>query len=211
MNWNPSSIPMAISKAVFSVKFLPRLYSLFRSRERSDVNVGGSYRAIGDPPPMSFSDAANWTFGIMPLFHIAPVSRLADFAQITKPVVQLITINMVDFAIWPTPVNHRKNNSVGLKHQSMDLAPAISRVRNWEGLFASIRRVESTIADILPEKTSSLLVISKEFTANFRRDIGSVSHGAVPLRSGQGRRLFAQLFRPASYARFTLRSQGASV
>lgn len=38
-----------------------------------------------------------------------------------------------------------------------------------------------------------------------------ISHGAVLSHSGQGRGLFAQPFRPASYARFTLRSQGELV
>ena len=210
MNWNPHLMTMPLGKPVFPVKFLPGSNGFFLGRKSSNVDVFLPQAAISYPSAKPLSHPGHGASSIVASPHISPVHGRSHFAQIAQSIVQSIAINVVDLTLWPASICNRKDDPMGLKNYSMNLSLAVALIRNWEGLFASIRSVKSTIANIFPKKTASLLVIAKEFTANFWCDIGSNSHSAVPLRSGQGRGLFAQLFRPAFCARFSRFSQGES-
>jgi hypothetical protein len=208
MSWNANLMPVSACESVLDVKLLSSVDSLLSGRKRPYMDIDAVDGAISNPSPESFPHPRNRSLGVMPLSHVSPVYRLAHFSQIAQAIIQRLSVYVIDFTIRPTPIGNRKNDPMGLKNYTVNLAFSISGVRNRKSLFASIRRMKSAIANILPKKAASLFVIAKEFTANFRCDIGSISHSAVPLRSGQGRRLFAQLFRPVSYASFILRSQG---
>lgn len=208
MKWNPSLTAMALGKTVFSVKLQPRGNGLLFGRKSPYVNISLPAAAVGNPTAKPFSHSRNRAIGIVPLPHVSLVFGWRNFAQIAQSVVQPVAIYVVNLSRWPSPISNRKNNPVRLEHHPMDLASTVSSIRNWKSLFSPVVRAKSAIANILPKKAASFFIVTKEFTTNFWCDIGSVSHCAVSLHSGQGRRLFAQLFRPTSYARFTLRSQG---
>lgn len=78
------------------------------------------------------------------------------------------------------------------------------------GLSQDARRASALVSEPSPYSGVVGNFVVRRFAdcAPFFFGIRGVIHSEIILRSGQGRRLFAQLFRPVSYARLILRPQG---
>lgn len=153
---------------------------------------------------------------------VSGILKPRHIPQIFDAVICPDAIDVVDMLLRPLVIVDRPCNPMaqqrGAKHSCSDVASAthraslLSRVfcvpvqccRKWIGAASF---TPNLFASFAPEKLPSLRLIAKQLTQQFRGNIGSVSHSALQCVVGQGRRLFAQLFRPVSYGRLTNYSQ----
>jgi hypothetical protein len=140
-----------------------------------------------------------------------------NVAEVRNSIIEAVTIDVVNLMVRPIAVMDRPSNPVGLVRYMQYLRHKVaSDLHLSECFFARKPSVECApvavpakhlARPLLPKQFPRLGLVAKQLAAQFRRDIGSVSHVADSLRCGQGRAALQPLFRPAFPNRIPVCSQ----
>lgn len=171
----------------FSAKIYVCMPSLARSVPRNPMNSASVICAYSD---------------------IAKIDRRRRFTKIGPAVVQSITINVVNLIRWPSSLHNRESNSVSQKHHPHKVPISVGSVYAGKGFFTFKTDLEYLIRSFRREKftrprksinSPGLRFVTEQLAAQFGRDIGAVSHLAVPSRWWLGRRSGCNPFAARSY------------
>jgi hypothetical protein len=147
--------------------------------------------------------------------HIALVFLARNASKIFQAVVSSIPVNVVNkLSIFA--VNNSPNNAVSYAINSEDGATLVSVGYGRQGFCACVAGIpslrnalvfEKVFRALSPKQLPRIRFIPKQLTEQFGCNIGSVSHSAVPLHSGQDRAVLVALLRSALHSRVMVCSQ----
>lgn len=133
------------------------------------------------PPDASYAGCISRVHALVP--H---VDRLAAIPQIFDAVIRLVAVYVVNPLVRPIAVVNRPRNAVGHKHSPASMHFDIS-LYGMAGFFACSASIPSRDArSNKPKQFTSFRLVAEKLTQLIGGGYLSVSHGAVPSRSGQG-------------------------
>jgi hypothetical protein len=170
--------------------------SFFRRPKLAKEKGLSGYLNSRNPSAVSFMEGdaeKSACIGAHRTTDVLPIERPAGLAKITPSIVGAVSIDVVNFSCWPGALLQEKSDSVGLERSTKERYSPISlRVQvsgdlsNASAFSGALSPSDKPCFRLVGEIFREALVVAKDV----------FSHCAVLSRSGQGRALRQQRYRP---------------